>query len=530
MQTPKGIIYCRVSSQDQVSGTSLDSQQKACLEYAETKGIKVEKIFVEKGESATAANRAELIKALNFCGDRKGQISAFIVWKLDRFARNTTDHFGLQAQLIKFGTSLHSVTEPIDKTPIGKMMETMLAGYAQLENDIRRQRCEGGMQRKIAEGIRPWKPPLGYAVPPKTERRKTKADVRDPERFLLVQKTLKAYATGAYSIANLTQEATKRGLRTRTGKPMRIQLLERLLTDKYYAGILTDPWTKKEYPGLHEPMITLEEHQHIQLVKSGLSNNAINTRTYAHPDFPLRGLLICVCGVKLTAGWTKGRNNKYPYYHCKQKGCVHFGHAIPKHRLEEKFLIFLKRITPQEHFIKLFETIVLDVWRNKHQSHTQQRMHYEAEIKRLNSQRERYIEMRANGEINREEFKIYSERLENQITGLTISRNEENIEELDMGTLLSYTTQFMRNLSRQWQDMQDIKQKQRLQKLVLPEGIMFDKSTGELGTAVLSPVFRMNQVFEDGESDFVAGPGFAPGSGGSHIPNISNGAGLYHLP
>ena len=73
MQTPKGIIYCRVSSQDQVSGTSLDSQQKACLEYAETKGIKVEKIFVEKGESATAANRAEMIKELKFSGDRKGQ-------------------------------------------------------------------------------------------------------------------------------------------------------------------------------------------------------------------------------------------------------------------------------------------------------------------------------------------------------------------------------------------------------------------------------------------------------------------------
>src|SRR3989338_7308630 len=193
----KGIAYVRVSSHEQTKGTSLDNQQRACLEYAEEKGIKIMKIFIERGESATAANRTELIKALEYCREYKGQIAAFVVWKIDRFARNMTDHYGLQAQLLKYGTTLHSVTEQIiSQGPVGKMTEAVLAGYAQFENDVRRQRCEGGMQRKIAEWIRPWEPPIGYIHAKKlTERRKTRPDEIDPERLHLIQKGLLAHKT-----------------------------------------------------------------------------------------------------------------------------------------------------------------------------------------------------------------------------------------------------------------------------------------------------------------------------------------------
>src|SRR3989338_2360762 len=110
----KGIIYCRVSSQDQTKGTSLEGQLKACEEYAKEKGIEVVETFIERGESATAANRTELIKALDLCRDYKGAIAYFIVWKIDRFARNIIDHFALKAQLAKLGVRIYSVTEPIN--------------------------------------------------------------------------------------------------------------------------------------------------------------------------------------------------------------------------------------------------------------------------------------------------------------------------------------------------------------------------------------------------------------------------------
>ena len=190
----RGIIYCRVSSHEQVQGTSLESQKQACLEYAKRESIDVAEteIFIERGESATAANRTELIKVLEYCRQKQGQVQAFIVWKLDRFARNQVDHHALRARLGTYGVRLYSATEPITEDAIGDMTAGMLAAYAQFENDIRKQRCEGGMRRKIEQGIWPWQPPIGYIHAKKLEdRRKTRPDEPDLDRFYLLQKALK---------------------------------------------------------------------------------------------------------------------------------------------------------------------------------------------------------------------------------------------------------------------------------------------------------------------------------------------------
>ena len=66
-----GIIYCRVSSQEQVQGTSLTMQERYCRQYAEREHIKVLECFIEEGESAKTTNRTEFQKALAFCADKK---------------------------------------------------------------------------------------------------------------------------------------------------------------------------------------------------------------------------------------------------------------------------------------------------------------------------------------------------------------------------------------------------------------------------------------------------------------------------
>src|SRR5579863_6233292 len=101
--TMKGIIYCRVSSKEQAEGTSLDSQRLACEEYARAKNTEVIRVFVERGESAKFADRTQLLELIEFCREHKGSINSLIVWKVDRFARNVTDHFSIKATLAKYG-------------------------------------------------------------------------------------------------------------------------------------------------------------------------------------------------------------------------------------------------------------------------------------------------------------------------------------------------------------------------------------------------------------------------------------------
>jgi len=516
-QNKKGIIYCRVSSHDQVSGTSLESQKQACLVYAEREGITVgeSEIFIERGESATAANRTELIKVLEYCRKNQGKVQAFIVWKVDRFARNQTDHFALRGQLMKYGVRLHSVTEPLTDDPIGKMTEGMLAAYAQFENDIRKQRCEGGMQRKVEQGIWPWMPPIGYKTAIRMrERRKTQPDEPDEERFYLIQKGLKTYATGKYSAVEVSKLLTTWGMKTRTGKPMGKQLMERVLKDPYYAGILTNPWTGEQHKGQHRAMISWEEYEQIQSIKRGLSRHLNRPRSILNPDFPLRRFVTCTCGGKLTASWHTGwKCKKYASYNCHNKQCVHNGHSVPKDVLEGKFFDLLTNITPKEEFLALFEEIVLDVWKDRKTVLQNERINYQLEIKKLETRKEQLLQMRLNGEISPQEFTDNKNSIDNRVTGFKISQNETHTDELDMGGIVSYATDFIRSVARQWQEM-NIKQRQRLQKLVLPECIVYDKVTDSFGTAILSPIFKLSQDFSLTKSDLVAGARIERASGG----------------
>src|SRR5690242_16979610 len=107
-----GVIYTRVSSDEQVNGMSLQFQQDDCLRYARDKHIEVEAVFEERGESAKFANRPELLRLLEYCKRNKGRLKSFIVWKLDRLSRNQMDYYFIKRTLLGYGIAIHSATEP----------------------------------------------------------------------------------------------------------------------------------------------------------------------------------------------------------------------------------------------------------------------------------------------------------------------------------------------------------------------------------------------------------------------------------
>src|ERR1039458_2656399 len=88
-----GVIYTRVSTDEQIKGTSLDEQLVACQKYCDEKNIKVLEVFREEGESAKSTDRHEFMKSIEYC--RKNKVAAFIVWKVDRFARSSQDHYAI---------------------------------------------------------------------------------------------------------------------------------------------------------------------------------------------------------------------------------------------------------------------------------------------------------------------------------------------------------------------------------------------------------------------------------------------------
>src|SRR5579872_1381893 len=97
----QAVIYVRVSSGEQVIGTSLDSQETQCRRFCAERGFTVLEVFREEGESAKTADRTALLRALEYCRKNKGKVQAFVVAKVDRFARNTEDHFYVRKLLLE---------------------------------------------------------------------------------------------------------------------------------------------------------------------------------------------------------------------------------------------------------------------------------------------------------------------------------------------------------------------------------------------------------------------------------------------
>lgn len=148
----QAIIYCRVSSKEQTKSLSLPMQEATCREFCDRNGWKVERVFVERGESAKSVDRTELQRMLTFCHRHRNQVQVVVVYNLNRFARNAGDHHAVRGILRSLNITLRSTTERIDDSPGGKMVEGILATVHQFENDLRAERTRAGMREAAERG------------------------------------------------------------------------------------------------------------------------------------------------------------------------------------------------------------------------------------------------------------------------------------------------------------------------------------------------------------------------------------------
>ena len=300
------VIYIRVSTKEQTENLSLPTQLRACEEYCRREGFEVLERFKEEGESAKTADRTELQRLLTYCRTQKGKVHFVVVFNLTRFARDKYDHFALRSHLQSLGISLRSATEPIDDTSTGKLMEGVLAAFAQFDNDVRSDRTRAGMKAALELGRWVFLAPIGYI---NGARAIGKSLMHDPQRAPLVRRAFEEYATGRLTKEQLLKRVRAWGLTNRRDKPLTSQAIGMLLRNQLYAGIVDVPeYGVRGKRGDFDPVISEELFYRVQAILSGRVP-ATAPRKRAHPDFPLRGFVRCQsCGRGLTGSWSRGRN------------------------------------------------------------------------------------------------------------------------------------------------------------------------------------------------------------------------------
>ena len=488
------VIYVRVSSPDQVEGTSLDTQERACREYAKHHNLNVSRVFVEQGESAKFADRTQLLQLLDYCKAKNNAVGVLIIWKLDRLARNVEDHFAIKATLRRYGTSVVSVTEPIAADANGKLMETILAGFAAFDNDVRAMRTIQGMYQKLREGLFPWKAPLGY-LPTKTGR-KTEPDRIDPRRFEPLQKAWQLFATGAYSKVAILRLLQNWGVLAYRRKTLSAQAIDRLFQNPYYAGILRDPRTGAEYQGRHVAMVTRQQFAYVQQIIA-IRNNG-QPRHRANTAFPLRGIVRCpTCRHYLTGAFARGKRKSYPYYNCFQRACLTRTRSYQAQAVHDEFLTFLGALRVQPEVCQ----VTLDEIRAHvaaERETTERSVTLVAEtVRGFDRQLQELISMRASTLISDAEFLVQREQLQRRrraVEATTVIAPNQWLTKGDERELIAS----FQDVQRLWRAT-PTEQKRVFEELLLPAGYVFR----ELRTAERGLLFSVLTSSDGSESGLV---------------------------
>lgn len=314
----KALIYCRVSSKSQTEGTSLDEQEKLCLEFAKQYQLKVMKIYKEDA-SAMKPNRRKMFNEMveKF---RKGYADVVIFAFVDRMARNAVDGYSILQLVEEEGLTAIFVQERLYlQAPILSnemlQLDTVL-GVSNYRVRLDREKCKAGIKARAIGGFRPCRPPYGYANSGPRDKRHT---VISKKRAEFVQKAFDLYATGNFSVAEVAEELYEQGFRyeLQPSKVVPKQSLFSILKNPFYTGKYEVKQIEDTVEGRHKAIISDELFEQVQ------KQLELSPKSPRKHDLLYSKILTCSnCGHFMTGDVKEKTNGKrYVYYRCSNSKC-----------------------------------------------------------------------------------------------------------------------------------------------------------------------------------------------------------------
>ena len=299
----KCLTYARVSTDKQAEKElSPPAQLSAMRQYARQRDWQIVEEFMEPGASARTADRPELKRLLGRCREATPRIDAVIVHKLDRLARNLADHVALRAFLTRAGVRLVSVSENLDDSVSGQLVEHIMASIAEFYSANLGEEVKKGMRQKVLQGGWPHLPPRGYVL-----RRDELGRSRVEPDQKLAPAMRRAFELAAQGFRGLEVrlQLARLGLTSRNGGPIDKNGVNQILRNPFCRGVVR--WKGQEHRGNHPPLVS-EELFAASQARLG------HRRHQRGPTYLLTGIARCGnCGGFLTAE----RHRQFAYYRCR---------------------------------------------------------------------------------------------------------------------------------------------------------------------------------------------------------------------
>ena len=501
----KGIIYYRVSTEDQAqNGVSLEQQKKACLEYALNHNIEIIKLFHDDGVSAKTVNRKGLQELLSYCSKNYKNLDSVIVYKIDRLSRNVKDYATILMALEELKIKFISATETVDKTPSGKLIGTIMASFAQFDNDVRSERVSSCMLEKIKQGIWCYKAPLGYLN--KRDEQNRAIITIDKPRAEIIKMAFEKFSTGAYQMEEIRKLMIKAGFKSWKNKELTSQTTFRILTEKFYLGIMTVKG--QEYQGTHEQLIDENTFYKCQkYIKTGNKGDNISAST-PNETFPLRHFILCThCNRPITACMSKSKTGKlYPFYKCYNKDC-HGLKSMSKDKLEGEFMCYLRKITPTVEWLKSFKKVLLEVVKNRSGLLANNYKLAQEKLVKLQAEKTKLIEMKKRDLLDDEDFKNEIEKVKQAISETQTIACDQPVSKINLSKEIDKVCKVISGLANSYKNA-TYQEKLKLQSLIFTKKPTFDFTKNQ--TPKLSLILQNKRELASASSPIVVPRGIEP--------------------
>ena len=424
------VIYLRVSTKEQAQeGYSIAAQEGACVRLVGERGWKLVGAFSDRGESARTVDRPQFKALLDLLKEDRS-IRYLVIHKIDRLARNIKDYADIRDLLEKLSVQLVSVTEGLEATASGKMVEGMLAVLAEWYSNNLSAEIRKGQNQKLLEGGWPTMAPIGYRNVREAGpgSRKGKATIIPDGNAHFVLEAFELYGSGGIALGALAMQMHSKGLRNRRGGRVSKSGMWDLLTNPAYVGQV--PWKGEVFQGTHEPLVPKEVFEQVQIVLS--SHGRSKERQRKHTHF-LKGTLSCgTCGRHLLYNIVKNHDKRdFAYYVCASNftadakcGEPYFPAAEVESQVESLY----RRVKIPPELEKRIEVLLEEEVAQLERGRAHSSQFVARRLQRLANEKDRLIDLYLGGDLERDVFRMRKSRIESEIVDLESKTDGQTVQ------------------------------------------------------------------------------------------------------
>lgn len=467
MKQKKAFLYIRVSTDEQADkGYSLKHQEERLRSYCQFQHIEVVGLYKDD-HSAKTFERPAFQQMLAFLKKNKKSADLLLFTKWDRFSRNAADAYGMINTLNGLGMEPQAIEQPLDLSiPENKIMLAFYLAAPEVENDRRALNVIVGMRRAKKEGRWMATAPKGY----KNVRIDNKPTIVPSDDAKHIQWIFHEINKGVLAPDQIRKAANKKGLEVSRS------YFWTMIRNPIYCGRISIPAYKEEeahyVKSVHETLVSEELFYNVQDILNGKKRMTVAS-TKQKDELTLRGFLICAkCGGQLTGSASKGKYQRYFYYHC-QPGCKERFRADDAN---EKLVAKLQEISAKKESLKLYRTILEKELKKSSKENTGDKQKILAEINKNIERIDHAQKLMLDGQLDITEYRSIKQKFEAVIKQLEAEMKPPVSTTRDYKQYLDFGFNLLQNIDRVYVSG-NTQLKSQILSSILAEKLVFEEKT-----------------------------------------------------